>query len=267
MHKITKTLCLSSCLIAAPAFSWGFEGHEYIGELTYAYLTPEAREWVDERLALVDEPSLAEATTWADRIRGTDLGQELAPLHYANLPPDEDNLDMARDCPERRCVVGAMLDSLAIMQDSEASKQEQAEAFRAFTHWHTDMHQPLHMGHGEDRGGNDITVYFFGFETNLHRLWDTDMIRGMEQPAPTELAAEQPLPEQHTSNWERAIVRWAEQANRLAREYAYAEVADGERLGEEYFRQARPIIEQQLLRSGQRMALILNAIASASAES
>jgi hypothetical protein len=29
---------------------------------------------------------------------------------------------------------------------------------------------------GDDRGGNDVLVQFMGRQTNLHRLWDGDLI-------------------------------------------------------------------------------------------
>ena len=39
-----------------------------------------------------------------------------------------------------------------------------------------DLHQPLHAGRAEDRGGNDIQVQWFGEGSNLHRVWDSDML-------------------------------------------------------------------------------------------
>ena len=39
-----------------------------------------------------------------------------------------------------------------------------------------DIHQPLHTGKFEDRGGNDIKLTFLGKPTNLHIIWDVHMI-------------------------------------------------------------------------------------------
>ena len=39
-----------------------------------------------------------------------------------------------------------------------------------------DIHQPLHVGRPEDRGGNEIKVIFEGRNMNLHSLWDSGMI-------------------------------------------------------------------------------------------
>ncbi len=38
------------------------------------------------------------------------------------------------------------------------------------------MHQPCHVGDNNDKGGNQTQVRFFDRGTNMHRLWDTDMI-------------------------------------------------------------------------------------------
>ena len=39
-----------------------------------------------------------------------------------------------------------------------------------------DLHQPLHVGNGKDRGGNDVKLEFFWEMSNLHRVWDSGLI-------------------------------------------------------------------------------------------
>jgi hypothetical protein len=34
----------------------------------------------------------------------------------------------------------------------------------------------LHAGNGTDRGGNDVKVRFFWEDSNLHRVWDSQML-------------------------------------------------------------------------------------------
>lgn len=249
-------------LNSSPAQSWGFVGHEYIGSTTYEYLTPTARVWVDEHLQRIDETSLTTATTWADRVRGTEDGEGLGPLHYANVPPHATTFDIDRDCPQRRCVVGAAYDALDVIFDPAADEYEQADQLRKLSHWITDLHQPLHMGFAEDRGGNDLMVQFNGEEYNLHRVWDTLILQEKDLPEPAELAAAQPLPE-HDTDWYQAIQDWATESNQLARKYAYADLEAGDALSDEYIANAREVIKQQLTASAQRMAQLINAAAAA----
>lgn len=240
-----------------PAHSWGSVGHEYIGHSSYAYLTEQARHWVDNKLAYLNEPSLATSATWADRVRGTEEGEGLGPLHFANIPPHAVEFDMQRDCPERRCVVGAAFDALDILFDPTQDKATQADQLRKLTHWITDIHQPLHLGFAEDRGGNDLVVLFNGEEHNLHRVWDTLILVEKELPSPAEFAAMHELPATQV-DWYQAIQDWATEANQLAREYAYASVEEGKPLTDEYINNARQVIRKQLSRSAQRLAQLIN---------
>ena len=38
------------------------------------------------------------------------------------------------------------------------------------------MHQPCHVGDNHDKGGNQTQVRFYTRGSNMHRVWDTDMI-------------------------------------------------------------------------------------------
>ncbi len=242
------------------AHSWGFKGHTYIGDLTWQYLSPEARAWVTDKLKRVDEPSLGVMVTWADRIRSTPEGRAMGSLHFANVPPTETEFNMERDCPNHRCVVGAALIASKVMLNRESSAQEQAVALRAFTHWVTDMHQPLHLGFYEDRGGNSIRVTYKGYNTNLHSLWDTGMLRDGMLIDPVQFAADNPLPAA-PGDLNAALLEWATDANHLAREYAYKGINNGEEVSNAYVERATPIVRQQLLLSAQRLAYFIEAAA------
>lgn len=244
-------------LAPSPAHSWGFAGHEYIGHSSYAYLTEQARHWVDNKLAYLDEESLATSATWADRVRGTDAGAGLGPLHFANIPPHATQFNMQRDCPQRRCVVGAAFDALDVLFDPTQDTSTQADALRKLTHWITDLHQPLHLGFAEDRGGNDIIVMYNDEAQNLHRVWDTLILVEKDLPTPSEFATSNELPAA-ADDWYQAIEDWATEANQLAREYAYSGLEEGQPLTDEYVQNARQVIRLQLLRSSQRMAQLIN---------
>ena len=61
-------------------------------------------------------------------------------------------------------------------------------ALRFVAHLVGDIHQPLHAGFAEDRGGNSVDVRFNGRKENLHSLWDTALVE-LEQGTPAEIAA------------------------------------------------------------------------------
>ncbi|GAB2294380.1 hypothetical protein Dimus_028587 [Dionaea muscipula] len=39
---------------------------------------------------------------------------------------------------------------------------------------------PLHCGHADDLGGNEIDLYWYSTSINLHQVWDTNMIYSEE---------------------------------------------------------------------------------------
>ena len=41
------------------------------------------------------------------------------------------------------------------------------------------MHMPMHVGENHDRGGNDTQVRYFDRGTNMHSLWDGEMLARM----------------------------------------------------------------------------------------
>jgi hypothetical protein len=122
-----------------------------------------------------------------------------------------------------------------------------------------DIHQPLHVGTGEDRGGNDIRVQWMGNNSNLHRVWDSDVINSLQMSF-TELARElnTATPEQ-VEEWQKATVRdWAYESVSY-RDRVY-DLPDNMRVGYEYRYHNKEIIFRRLLQAGVRMAGVLNEI-------
>ncbi len=50
------------------------------------------------------------------------------------------------------------------------------EALAFYVHFIGDIHQPLHVGKRDDRGGNSIGVSWFKKPSNLHKVWDESLI-------------------------------------------------------------------------------------------
>src|SRR5687767_12248668 len=73
------------------------------------------------------------------------------------------------------------------------------------------LHQPLHAGFAEDRGGSSVDVRFNGRKENLHSLWDTALVE-LEEGAASEVAAriEKGVSEDERKQWQgRAPEQWA----------------------------------------------------------
>ena len=52
---------------------------------------------------------------------------------------------------------------------------------RYLTHLLGDVYQPLHAGYLDDKGGNKYQLQAFKKGSNLHALWDSGMIKKMNE--------------------------------------------------------------------------------------
>lgn len=152
-------------------------------------------------------------------------------------------------------------------------------------HFIGDLHQPLHDEKLE-LGGNEIDVTFDSTSTNLHHIWDTNMITKLTGGTSLSTAKTwaTTLTKQiktgsyssSTSSWIDGInikdpvtttMKWATEANAyvcsdvLAQGESYVENND---LSGDYYESAVPIIEIQIARAGYRLAAWLNLIATGS---
>ncbi len=254
MKRHTTSIALTAILIPSVCFAWGRDGHRITGYIAEKLLTPQARAAIRD---LLGNESLADASTWADEIRRKRKNTE--PWHYVNVDPSRDRIDL--DCPEQGCVVSAIIKYSHVLRDKNASRQDRIEALKFVVHFVGDIHQPLHVSHARDRGGNDIKVTFFENRTNLHSFWDSGMIRRTKKrwsEYATELAANI-TPQQRIRYGTLDPVAWATESYQLARSNAYTIPKDG-RIGQDYFERNLPVVEQRLTMSGVRLAALLNAI-------
>ena len=156
-----------SSLLAAP--SWGAKGHRIIVAVAYHYLSPSAREALRAHLSPM---SIGDASIWADKARFELRYTYTASWHYATVPEGMSyNNTLA---PKEGDIITAI--EAQLQRLSTRKKDKQAFALRMILHLIGDLHQPLHIGNGKDRGGNEVVLRFFGEEVSLHYLWDRAMI-------------------------------------------------------------------------------------------
>lgn len=250
-------LCFLSIFCSTHALAWGPDGHRITGEIAWQLLEPPVQVEVRRLLNLKGESTLAEAGTWADRVRSDDRYDWAAPLHYINLPVTWQGYRKSRDCPEHGCILEAIKTYQLKLADRSLADAERGEALLFLVHFVEDVHQPMHTGLREDRGGNDVKVEFFGEPTNLHALWDTYLparfiddweafalseVDGMDRKEV--LGAAQGEPE-----------TWVEESHQLAHSNAYTGNFE---LGEAYYQKNREVVSLRLRQGGVRLAALLN---------
>ncbi len=251
---------------STPAGAWGPHGHEIISKLAETRLTPKAKAAIRE---LLDEgDTLVSICNWADR-EGHDAVPASAPWHYVNVPLSADRFE-DRFCPEKGCVVSKIRDFRKVLAVRDAPRKERRRALLFLVHFVEDLHQPLHVGHNNDRGGNLTQVRFLNQErgTNLHRVWDSSLLdhEGRDRQAWVAALSELATPE-NVAEWSKGDVDdWATESLQAARiAYAYPKgsavpLGSGTKLGEDYVQVATPIVRKRLAQAGVRLANELNAL-------
>jgi hypothetical protein len=171
---IRSFLTTAAILAATPALAWGPNGHRITGAIADENLSGLARANI---ALLIGNETLAEASTYPDEQRSNPdpFWQKAAsPWHYVTVasgiaykpsmaPPEGD-------------AITALTKFTATLRDPKAPIGDRRVALRFIVHIIGDLHQPLHVGRGNDRGGNETPVSFFNRPTNLHSLWDSGLI-------------------------------------------------------------------------------------------
>lgn len=243
---------------AGPAWAWGRLGHRVVAEFADQHISPAAR----AQIAAILEPgeSLADASTWADENRTRIHGS--GPWHFADVPLDEDRYS------DRLAGAGQIVPKLrefrAILADRTRPPAARRQALRFVIHLVGDLHQPLHIGEHNDRGGNTLQVHFYRRKTSLHHLWD-DMIlehrtRGEDRWVAELLAMDDPIT--RSAAMDGTIEQWATGSLRAAQR-AYQNPRTGRRiepgdvLDDAYYQANLPIARRQLYLAGARLAWVL----------
>jgi len=240
---------LTALCLPLKASAWGFEGHRLIAELAEAQLTPEAKAEVNRLLALEPGATLASISTWADENRSPST----ASWHYVNLPRDSGcKYEAERDCPDGQCVVGAIERQSKVLASS-AIDADKLKALKYVVHFVGDVHQPLHAGYADDKGGNTFQVQAFGRGANLHSLWDSRLIENWPSGVPALLAELKATPSKAAGA---APAQWAEESCRVVATDGFYPTEH--KIDSDYERNAAPALKERLSSAGRRLAALLN---------
>ncbi len=175
---LAATALAAALVLPPPAHAWGAMGHRLVADLAWDAMTPRARASARDLLALEGDARLADVASWADELRASDpdLGRRSARWHYVNIAEDDCHYRAGRDCAGGDCVVAAIEAQAAILADPGQPRAARLQALKFVVHFVGDVHQPLHAGRADDRGGNTHQLNIDGRGSNLHALWDSGLL-------------------------------------------------------------------------------------------
>ncbi len=234
---------------------WGATGHRVVGKIAAQHLSKKAQRNIDK---LLDGATLDYVSNYADDIKSDSRYRAYGPWHYINVESDQDH----RTLPTKKegDIVQAIQRCIAVLKNPEQTKEEKQFHLKLLVHFIGDLHQPMHAGRPGDRGGNDIQLKWFGRSTNLHRLWDSDIIEshGMSY---TEMAINMPQLSKAQKKYiqQQSLAIWVEESQALAAKI-YEDTPAESRQGYAYRYRYLDTIRMQMLKGGLRLAGVLETI-------
>lgn len=234
---------------------WSKTGHRTTGEVAQRHLSKKAKKAITK---ILDGQSLPLVSTYGDDIKADKAYGAFSPWHYVNFPLDKKYTDVTPSASGD--IVMGIEKCIAVLKDENSNEADKTFYLKFLVHLVGDLHQPMHVGREEDKGGNDIQVQWFGRGTNLHRLWDSNMIDdyGMSY---TEIADNLPALDKNEIKeiQQGNVYDWVEESQDLAT-VLYGSVEVGEKLGYEYSYKYWGMLASQLQKGGLRLAKVLNDI-------
>ena len=232
--------------------NWGSTGHRALAEVASFYLTENTKNKINE---ILDGETIVTASMYADDIKSDSRYDEYYNWHFINMELDEDYEDTVPS--EKGDVFIAINKCIDILESDSVTDSEKSFYLKLLIHFIGDLHQPMHIGRYEDRGGNRVYVKWFGRNSNLHRVWDSEMINGYNMSY-SELAKNLPTPEKLEIEFERDdLIDWVNDIHSYTRNI-YKDVSNGDNLGYEYQYKNFPTVKDLILKGGLRLAAVLN---------
>ena len=241
------------------AYGFGARAHQIIGHVAESFICDDAQQAIIE---LTPDPSLAAAGVWADRIRSNPAWDIARPWHYINVP---DGVLIADATRQRSGDVLTAIDRFsAELQDPSLTDKQRRHAYKFLVHFVADVHQPLHVGRRDDRGGNKIRISFAGKKSNLHSYWDSGVLDSISLNVEDYAARLVVANSDMVADWQASgALIWATESQAL-RPIVYdlgsSDEAGRLLLSEAYQARALEIVDLRMAQAGIRLAGKLNSI-------
>lgn len=252
-----RLIILLALLTAAlPSFGWGQKGHDVTAFVAECNLRPGVRNKV---MKLLGNHSLVYYANWLDNASHTPEYAGTSTWHYANVDEGFTYETMER-LPEGD-VVTAVNALTAKLKRRDLAPEEEKLCLMMLIHLVGDLHCPMHAGRRTDRGGNEVAVKFFNSPSKLHTIWDTNLVEAAHKWGyiDWQQQIDRATPREKRAIAAGTVEEWFSETHAIAVQI-YNDTPAGTVVSYDYIARYTPVIEEQLLRGGLRLAGILNDI-------
>lgn len=252
-----KTALILIMLTPGPVWGWGDDGHREVGTEALQHLDKKARSEFSRILGGDDSATIEAACNWPDDVRNTPQWEWSSPRHYVNIPRTSKTYKRERDCPDGECVTEAILLYTNQLTQAELDPKLRWQALAWLCHLVGDLHQPLHAGYKDDRGGNQYDIRYRNEDVNLHYYWDTALVRAKLSADNNWQRVVPPLVPPVPLRWKpSSVAHWTSESHALVASAVYPpERLISESIADNHWH----IVRQQWQKGAWRLAAILNA--------
>jgi len=242
------------------SMAWGMLGHRIVGQIADAYLTKHTKK---EIAKILGNESVAMASNWPDFIKSNPAMSYLSPWHYCDfkggMSQDQFMIELDKDTAiDAYTKINFLVKEL---KNKDLEQDKKAMYLKLIIHIVGDIHQPLHVGRPENRGGNDIKVLWFDAPSNLHSVWDEGLI-GYQKLSYTEYTAaiNYTTKEQRREWQQETLSTWLWQSYQLAEKIYADNLKPDQKLSYRYVYDYIDLMNDRLLKGGVHLAGLLNDI-------
>lgn len=277
-------LVLLILLVAPHAEAWNAAGHRLVAAIAWQQLSPASQEFVADALAAhpdherwvakahTADPAaiFAEASTWPDDMRNDprfhDEERDDATPPLPGFPDTARHrhwhyVDLDQRGRTGKGEVDRQIKRLGSLLRSTRKTDDISYSLPWLLHLVADIHQPLHVGHADDDGGNAVKIEN-PFNTrlpfvSLHTYWD-------DLPGPPWLRGKrlekrvQRLLDDHSAPLPGDVALWRDESHRLL-PAAYPDTFGSllPIVSETFNRQAHAIADRRIVDAGYRLGWLL----------
>ena len=175
INKHFLALCFLAFTVSLSAYD--AVGHRIVADIAYHNLTDKARNQLDQVLG---KNGIIYAATWPDDIRSDNKYAYSYQWHYQDLDDNMASTDLEKLLNNPKAEGEHLFYALDSLTKRLKNNKSDAEALKFIVHIVGDLHQPLHLGRKDDKGGNAVEFNWFGRKTNLHAVWDGSLIESQK---------------------------------------------------------------------------------------
>lgn len=245
-------------LLMTKAMGWGFLGHKAIALIAEKNLTTTTK----KNLSIIQhKETLAKLSIWPDTVRN--YYPHTTSWHFLSIPRTPfKNLQQDKYKGQLEKQLCRHINILATKKDIHW--QEKHQALSWVIHLVGDAHQPLHIGNGNDFGGNNCYVKWYKRKklVKLHKVWDTFLVSNLVKQ--NLLNTNQPISFDKISA---PPIEWIKESRLLhttiypKNKHLYCNsFKEPPQLNQKYTKKMLPIIHERLNLAANRLAFILNYI-------